>query len=39
VNPLGEKFLPGQALDGAERGRFLKDARTLVRRLEESSSF
>jgi len=37
VNPLGEKFLPGQPLEGAEHGRFLKDARTLVRRLEESS--
>jgi len=37
VNPLGEKFLPGQPLDGAEHGRFVKDARALVRRLEASS--
>jgi murein DD-endopeptidase MepM/ murein hydrolase activator NlpD len=35
VNPLSEKFIPGQPLDGAERGRFLRDARGLVRRLEE----
>jgi murein DD-endopeptidase MepM/ murein hydrolase activator NlpD len=39
VNPLSEKFIPGQPLDGAEHGRFLKDARALVRRLEESSPF
>jgi murein DD-endopeptidase MepM/ murein hydrolase activator NlpD len=39
VNPLGEKFLPGQPLDGAEHGRFLKDARALVRRLEQASPF
>jgi murein DD-endopeptidase MepM/ murein hydrolase activator NlpD len=39
VNPLGERFLPGEPLDGAERGRFVKDARTLVRRLEDSAPF
>jgi murein DD-endopeptidase MepM/ murein hydrolase activator NlpD len=39
VNPLGEKFIPGQPLDGAEHGRFLKEARALVRRLEDSSPF
>jgi murein DD-endopeptidase MepM/ murein hydrolase activator NlpD len=39
VNPLSEKFIPGQPLEGAEHGRFLKDARALVRRLEESSPF
>jgi murein DD-endopeptidase MepM/ murein hydrolase activator NlpD len=39
VNPLGEKFIPGQPLDGAEHGRFLKEARGLVRRLEDSSPF
>jgi murein DD-endopeptidase MepM/ murein hydrolase activator NlpD len=39
VNPLNEKFIPGQPLDGAEHGRFLKEARVLVRRLEESAPF
>jgi murein DD-endopeptidase MepM/ murein hydrolase activator NlpD len=39
VNPLSEKFIPGQPLDGAEHGRFLKEARVLVRRLEESAPF
>jgi murein DD-endopeptidase MepM/ murein hydrolase activator NlpD len=39
VNPLSEKFIPGQPLDGAEHGRFLKQARSLVRRLEESAPF
>jgi hypothetical protein len=39
VNPLSEKFVPGQPLDGAERSRYLKDARALVRRLEDSSPF
>ena len=39
VNPLSEKFLPGQPLEGAEHGRFLKEARALVRRLEERSPF
>jgi murein DD-endopeptidase MepM/ murein hydrolase activator NlpD len=39
VNPLNEKFIPGQPLDGAEHGRFLKEARVLVRRLEDASPF
>jgi murein DD-endopeptidase MepM/ murein hydrolase activator NlpD len=39
VNPLSEKFIPGQPLEGAEHGRFLKEARTLVRRLEDASPF
>jgi murein DD-endopeptidase MepM/ murein hydrolase activator NlpD len=39
VNPLNEKFIPGQPLDGAEHGRFLKEARILVRRLEEAKPF
>lgn len=39
VNPLSEKFIPGQPLDGAEHGRFLKEARALVRRLEDASPF
>ena len=37
VNPLSEKFLPGQPLDPAELRRFVKEARALVRRLEEAS--
>jgi murein DD-endopeptidase MepM/ murein hydrolase activator NlpD len=39
VNPLSEKFIPGQPLDGAERARFVKDARDLVRQLEDSAAF
>jgi murein DD-endopeptidase MepM/ murein hydrolase activator NlpD len=39
VNPLSEKFIPGQPLDGAEHGRFLREARALVRRLEDASPF
>ena len=39
VNPLGEKFIPGQPLDGAEHRRFVKDARALVRQLEDASPF
>jgi murein DD-endopeptidase MepM/ murein hydrolase activator NlpD len=39
VNPLGEKFIPGQPLDGAERNRFLRDARVLTRRLEDAAPF
>jgi murein DD-endopeptidase MepM/ murein hydrolase activator NlpD len=39
VNPLSEKFVPGQPLDGAEHRRYLKEARALVRRLEDSSPF
>jgi murein DD-endopeptidase MepM/ murein hydrolase activator NlpD len=39
VNPLSEKFVPGQPLDGADHGRFLKEARALVRRLEDAAPF
>ena len=39
VNPLSEKFVPGQPLDGAEHRRYLKEARELVRRLEDSAPF
>jgi murein DD-endopeptidase MepM/ murein hydrolase activator NlpD len=39
VNPLSEKFLPGQPLEGAEHRRFLKDSRALVRQLEQSAPF
>lgn len=39
VNPLSEKFLPGQPLEGGEHRRFLKESRALVRQLEESAPF
>jgi murein DD-endopeptidase MepM/ murein hydrolase activator NlpD len=39
VNPLGERFIPGEPLTGAERGRFALEARTLVRRLEDAAAF
>ena len=39
VNPLGEKFIPGQPLDGAERTRFQRDARALTKRLEDAAPF
>jgi murein DD-endopeptidase MepM/ murein hydrolase activator NlpD len=39
VNPLGERFIPGEPLAGAEHGRFVTQARGLVRRLEEASRF
>ena len=39
VNPLGEKFIPGQPLDGADHRRFVKDARELVHRLEDAAPF
>jgi murein DD-endopeptidase MepM/ murein hydrolase activator NlpD len=39
VNPLGEKFIPGQPLDGAERARFLRDARALTKQLEDAAPF
>jgi murein DD-endopeptidase MepM/ murein hydrolase activator NlpD len=39
VNPLGEKFIPGQPLDGAERTSFLRDARVLTKQLEDAAPF
>ncbi len=39
VNPLGERFIPGEPLAGDDHRRFVKDARALVRRLEDSSPF
>ena len=39
---LGEPVVasaPGQPLDGAEHRRFVKDARALVRQLEDASPF
>ena len=39
VNPLSEKFLPGEPIRAAERAEFLQHARALVRRLETSAPF
>lgn len=39
VNPLREKFLPGEPIPAAERAGFLARSRELVRRLEEGSPF
>ena len=35
VNPLGEKFLPGEPIAAGDRGRFDEHARDLVRRLAQ----
>ena len=39
VNPLGEKFIPGEPISAAERGAFTQHARQLVRRLESAAPF
>lgn len=39
VNPLGEKFIPGEPIAAAERGAFTARARELVRRLEIAAPF
>jgi murein DD-endopeptidase MepM/ murein hydrolase activator NlpD len=39
VNPLGEKFIPGEPIAAAERGAFTAHARDLVRRLEAAAPF
>src|SRR5687767_12223587 len=39
VNPLNEKFLPGEPIPAGERAEFLQHARGLVRRLETSAPF
>jgi murein DD-endopeptidase MepM/ murein hydrolase activator NlpD len=39
VNPLSEKFFPGDPLTGALRAEFERTARRLVRRLEEQVPF
>lgn len=39
VNPLGEKFIPGEPIVAAERARFDEQARTIVRRLETEAPF
>ena len=36
VNPLGERFVPGEPIAPGERPAFLAHARALVRRLEET---
>ncbi len=39
VNPLKERFVPGDPIPAEERGAFLEHARTLVRRLEDEARF
>ena len=39
VNPLGERFIPGEPLAGEDHRRFVKDARALVHGLEDASPF
>jgi murein DD-endopeptidase MepM/ murein hydrolase activator NlpD len=39
VNPLGEKFIPGEPVAAAERGAYIRHARDLVRRLEDAAPF
>jgi murein DD-endopeptidase MepM/ murein hydrolase activator NlpD len=39
VNPLSEKFLPGDPLAGSRRAEFERKAKRLVRRLEEEVPF
>jgi murein DD-endopeptidase MepM/ murein hydrolase activator NlpD len=39
VNPLGEKFIPGEPIAAAERDEFRRHARSLVRRVEERAPF
>jgi murein DD-endopeptidase MepM/ murein hydrolase activator NlpD len=39
VNPLSEKFLPGEPIPAAERAEFLAHARSVIRQLEASASF
>jgi murein DD-endopeptidase MepM/ murein hydrolase activator NlpD len=39
VNPLGEKFIPGEPIAAAERGEFLRHAQQMLDRLESSAPF
>ncbi len=39
VNPLSEKFLPGDPIAAADRDRFLEHADTLLQRLEREAPF
>ena len=39
VNPLGEKFIPGEPISAAEKPAFLRESRALVERLETEAPF
>ena len=39
VNPLSEKFIPGEPISGAERPAFVARAKELVARLEAAAAF
>lgn len=39
VNPLSEKFIPGEPIAAAERAAFLQQARALLERLEREAPF
>ena len=39
VNPLGEKFIPGEPITSAERARFVAHAHAFLRRLEDQAPF
>jgi hypothetical protein len=39
VNPLSEKFIPGDPIPVAARADFTRDSRDLVRRLETAAPF
>jgi murein DD-endopeptidase MepM/ murein hydrolase activator NlpD len=39
VNPLSEKFIPGEPIGGAERARFLDHAHASLRRLADAAPF
>jgi len=39
VNPMSEKFIPGEPLAGLERARFLADARQALDRLADAAPF
>ena len=39
VNPLSEKFIPGDPISAADRPRFQREARELVERLEQETPF
>src|SRR2546427_8666782 len=39
VNPLGEKFIPGEPISAADKPSFLRESRALVERLETEAPF
>jgi hypothetical protein len=39
VNPLNEKFIPGDPIPARERGQFKEHVRSLLRRLEAEAPF